>query len=303
MVLVLSILYLLLSLLLAFGLTELVGSQVNRGSFFAVALFFMLIIPGFGLLGILIYSLWLFLSSPFQSKVRFNKNNLGEFHVEKVIRRRSYGEGGAMIMLFQQEASLSGRLNSIVKLNVSQSALSNQVNKMLLSDNNDELRLLAYSLLSQQEKSLFSTIEYFESAYKQDGGSARLALLLAEFYWELLYLDVAQDEIKSFITSKVKFYIEAGLVQDSESADLLLMSGKFLLRQRDWQQAEQQFKLSLKHGAAYYKVAPFLAEIAFNQGNYEEVKKYFKQVGETLLSNPKIASVARYWLGGVDARS
>jgi len=301
-ILLLILAYFVLAIILSCLCTFLLRNQLKKRSFFIASLFFILILPAVGMLGMVIYSIWLRYLHNFKLNTNFHKRVLRKFSKEKIIVGKTYGEGGTLNALHNQENSIKDKLQALIKVNLHESPLANQINNALLSYDNDEVRLLAYSQLNKQENILFEKIDFLENQLKKDNDNVNLFVLLAEVYWELLYLNISQEEIKKFIFNKVKGYIKKALDLDPEENNILLLAGRLYLMQNDLTKASSYFKQANKSGVSKYKLAPYFAEIAFINRDFKQIKQLFSEAGPLILNTPKIAAAAKFWIRSNDAK-
>ena len=144
--------------------------------------------------------------------------------------------------------------------------------KIALNDLSDDVRLLAYSSLDKIEFKINETIEHLQKklAVKPNAITAHQ---IAQNYWELYYLGLADSPLKDHYLVKAQEYLLLACKHESLPKVNLLL-GKVLLAQEDYSQAISSLEEALKGGLLMKQVAPYLAEAAFMMKNYTKVRQY-----------------------------
>jgi len=123
-----------------------------------------------------------------------------------------------------------------------------QLLKRALSSEQDEVRLLAFSAISKMEKDIFERINLLIKELekvKTPEELYRISSSLAELYWELVYLGIAEEELAEFY---LRTALEYGLKASEISKDgkLLFLIGRIYLRLKDYEKAEEFLKEAVK---------------------------------------------------------
>ena len=171
-----------------------------------------------------------------------------------------------------------------------------------LKDRDDDVRLLAYSLLTRKEKVLEDRIG--KSLRRLDLESASGAFVLhrslARDYWELAGLGNAASS-NAFLLERSGAHARAGTALQPGEASLQLLLGRILLKQNDLEAARAALLRATAAGIAVDTVAPFLAEIAFRRRQFSEITTLLKMGGRSALPFP-LNQMAAYWETSQDAR-
>ncbi|MGB7387951.1 MAG: HEAT repeat domain-containing protein, partial [Pseudomonas neustonica] len=168
--------------------------------------------------------------------------------------------------------------------------------KLALRDPEDDVRLLAYSMLDQQETAINQNIERLQLRLADNPLSPKAThAALARWYWELAYLGLAQGGVLEHILAQALLHTQAAM-EGSDNADLDLLAGRILMAQGQTEEAGERLQHAVDLGANPSRVAPFLAEIAFMEQRYSEVSLHLQAIPEALLNKPPLATAARYWL-------
>lgn len=190
------------------------------------------------------------------------------------------------------------KLQAIMTLQETPSAASTQLLRTALRDNVDEIRLLAYAILDRQEKTLMKDIIRLQQRLEVEKDSlTRLQLLrqLGELHWELIYRNLVQGELAGFLLDRATEYVNEATKQQSNSIHLRLLRAKIMIRKGNQAQAKRDLLKAYKLGAAASQTFPYLAEIAFHERNFEEVRQWLGALGETSLS-PHMQRLRQCWV-------
>ena len=133
-------------------------------------------------------------------------------------------------------------------------------------DDDDDVRLLAYSLLMKKQKSLENRLTQGQRALDSSVPVQRLPLHLAmaHHYWDMQQLTPDGTAATLWLDQAAR-QVEAGLAIEPANADLLMLRGRMALRARQPDQADQAFRAAAAAGVAATTLAPCFAEIAFHR--------------------------------------
>jgi polysaccharide biosynthesis protein PelE len=140
--------------------------------------------------------------------------------------------------------------------------------RLALTDPEDEVRLLAYTMLNVREEGLQGDIQTLTDQLAAAAPECRLLFhrALANTYWETVYLGLASGAIESFMLEAALEHVDAAQREAPLDAGLRLLLGRILMRQGKLDQSAMAFSQARQLGIDPSKVAPFLDEIAFMQG-------------------------------------
>lgn len=163
--------------------------------------------------------------------------------------------------------------------------------RVALKDPVDEVRLLAYALLDRQEKAIHrrlkDQLEHLATAPPQR--SAVLHECIAEDYWELGYLGLAQGAVLQHVLHTAHGHAEQSLRTQSANPPLHFLRGRILLRQDRYREAQAAFERALALGYPRSSLLPYLAELAFVERRFDDVRRYLQEVERLgLLSEPQV---------------
>ena len=255
------------------------------------------VIPFIGPLFFIFYAFTLrFFLNPIPT-VFFPHENYPEFMVEKDSRLTRYGEGGVVAQLSNKVIRDHVKLQALIRLNHHTTTAVNQINESMLQNDFDELRLYAYSMLDKQETTWYNKIHSLEEQLKLAGSphvSHLLCKALSYYYWELIYLNLAQDEIREFSIEKARFYLDKALAIQPEDLGILVLNARLKLLMGEVEVAQRLFSRAHELGAPDGKVIPYLAEIAYQKRDFKSVKDWFRKA-DSLAYIPKLSDSAQFW--------
>jgi hypothetical protein len=163
--------------------------------------------------------------------------------------------------------------------------------KIALNDLSDDVRLLAYSSLDKVEFSLNESIESQQKLFSVKP-SAKTAHQIAQYYWELYYLGLADSPLKDHYLVKAREHlIDACELDDLPKVHLLL--GKVFLAEQSYFNAIQSLERALEGGLLIKQVAPYLAEAAFMMKNYKKVREYIKYLPKK--DSDSLGELREFW--------
>ncbi|GHD64124.1 lipopolysaccharide N-acetylglucosaminyl transferase [Jeongeupia chitinilytica] len=204
----------------------------------------------------------------------------------------SYGMGGVRMRLADPATHPEARLSALLTLKSMPTRHASELLRDLLDDPEEDLRLLAYGMLEHEEKRLDSQINAALERYRN--GELSAARTLAFLYWELIYHDLAQGDVRAFALGEVERYLaEAQEIQPREP-DLWMLRGKFALGNRQLAEAREAFETASILGYPHVKLIPYLAELAFARRDFAAMRALFPSLNP-LHVNDTLQPVVRYW--------
>lgn len=207
-----------------------------------------------------------------------------------------FSDGGLQDVV-RHAPSTEKRLNALFATRRMAGRDSIPILKLALRDPTDDVRLLAYSMLDQQESQINQRIEAALSQLATVSEAQRPAVhaTLARWYWELAYLGLAQGSVLEHVLSQAREHVEQSLVS-AGNGESHLLAGRIALQQDLLEQAEAHFQQAELAGIGSQKLVPFRAELAFLQRRYADIPAQLATLPEQLLQRPPFAELARYWL-------
>ncbi len=169
--------------------------------------------------------------------------------------------------------------------------------KVALRDPEDDVRLLAYSMLDQQETRINQRIETLLDSLRDAEKAERQPLHagLARWYWELAYLGLAQGGVLEHVLGQAAHHAQAALTLQP-TADLELLAGRIEMERDQLGSAQQHFMRAQALGMGSEKLVPYLAELAFLRRDYAAVGQQLERLPQSMRKRPPFAEAARYWI-------
>ncbi len=172
-----------------------------------------------------------------------------------------------------------------------------QILKRALSSKNDEVRLLAFSVLAKIERGIFNRIDEILEKLKETKGKREKFILLqrlTELYWELIYLKIADKELENFYLERALFYGKEAL-KIAENDVLHFYLGRLYLRVGDVKRSVSHFKRALELGFPYYKIASYLMEVYFKESKLPEVYRAAEKFDVETCPEHRLISLVKAW--------
>ncbi|UTV30080.1 HEAT repeat domain-containing protein [Photobacterium atrarenae] len=164
--------------------------------------------------------------------------------------------------------------------------------QLALKDLSDDVRLLAYAALEGIESEINDMIASHKKSYAQHH-NAQTSFEIAQQYWELCYLGIAEGILKKHYLEQAEYYLNQS-VQNKQRASSSLLLGRVLLVQQRPEEAVPYLTYAMENGLRTTQVAPYLAEAAYRVKDYRKVRKYLAyfptQQGEVL------SQIKEHWL-------
>ncbi|MFT5675162.1 MAG: hypothetical protein ACI808_001091 [Paraglaciecola sp.] len=167
-----------------------------------------------------------------------------------------------------------------------------QLLQLALKDLSDDVRLLAYASLESIEAEINDSIYALKKQYLYKKTASK-AFGIAQQYWELCYLGLAESALRSHYLKQATLYLlQANHLEENASNNLLL--GRIMLEQSNPQGAITYLTLALNGGLLKTQVFPYLAEATYSMGNYKMAKQYIAQFPAR--KGDKLNQIKAYWL-------
>ena len=174
--------------------------------------------------------------------------------------------------------------------------------KIAMRDSVDDVRLLAYSIKDKHESEINERIKKLTDGLK-DGDlqndspitleQASALRSLAFAYWELVYLELAEGEIRKFCLRSSRDNAQHALRRLLDAPVAVLLA-KTELELGDTEAAGKALDKALSFGINPQVIAPHRAEIAYIEGRYGEVRTSLEVLEDIRFDGLK--EVYDYWL-------
>jgi hypothetical protein len=222
-----------------------------------------------------------------------------EFPPREIRERTKYGQGGLTSRLKDAGVPKETRFKSLLALQGMPSRLANPLLQDMLGDPADEVRLVAYGILDNQEKNINQHIhDELEKLREAESPEMQMIALrrLAELYWELVYGGLVHGDVRDHAMSETSRYLDQAMQIAPEDAGLWFLKGRMLLYKRD-PAAEAALHRAVANGLEESRVLAYLGQIAFERRDYAEVRRVFSSLSEAQYA-ARLRPAVRYWSRG-----
>jgi len=176
--------------------------------------------------------------------------------------------------------------------------------RTVLSDPSEDLRLLAYGMLDTLEKRINSNIDAemgaLRTAQAESGkfGTRTLesAQRLSDLYWELIYQDLVQGDLRKHAIQESLRYCDWVLNEQADNAQLCLRRGRLLHEQKRPDEAAQAYAQARELGLPATRVLPYQAELCFDRKDFAQARALMQELGQWS-ALPRLHPVVDYWSG------
>lgn len=172
--------------------------------------------------------------------------------------------------------------------------------RLALKDAEDEVRLLAYSLLDRKERAIEARIrlsmDRLDATARKPGKAFELNKALAYDLWGLSQLASPRSSTQLALCARARERADLALGLAPNDGGLRLLLARILIAQRQLDEAEQALTRASEEGVDPRQVEPLLAEMAFIDRRYQAVGQHIARTG-TGRSLSRIGVAAEQWKG------
>ena len=219
-----------------------------------------------------------------------------EFPPREIRERTKYGQGGLTSRLKDAGVPKEARFKSLLALQGMPAKIANPLLQDMLGDPADEVRLVAYGILDNQEKLINQHI-HDEIMKLREADSTEMQLIalrrLAELYWELCYGGLVHGDVRDHAMGETERYLNQAMQIAPDDAGLWFLKGRMLLYKRD-PAAEAALHRAVASGLEESRVLAYLGQIAFERRDYGEVRRIFSSLSEAQFA-PRLKQAVKYW--------
>lgn len=260
-------------------------------------------IPVFGFVGVLIGIVILRTYRPKELNRPFESLQLPEFDPHQH-STGGFRQSGLRSFLGNTRAPMASRLGALVALQYVSGRVASPLLRDVLADPSEDIRLLAYGMLDNQEKRINQAIDeelkHWAEATNADndregGAQAQAAARrLSDLYWELIYQELVQGDLRIHALSESSRYCQIVLDHEPDNPALNLRQGRLLHDLGQPEKAEAAYLKALKLGLPSTRVLPYLAELRFDQGNFAGTRTLMAELGDWS-ALPRLRPIIEYW--------
>jgi len=268
----------------------------RRGLFFH-AFFLSLFLPVAGQMLMLVQMLSQVLFFVVPRRFDAQRVQTPEFNAS-LVSNVSYGSAAQIKgKLHDTGAPHDQRVSAMVAMRALPLHLTSTLLRGLLSDPQEEVRLLAYGISNTAESTLTQKIVAATrdmQAARTPAEQATCNSLLAQLHWEMVYQNLVQGELRKHTLERVEHHALAALALDGHNAAMWCVLGRCALLNHDPEHAETCLRQAQAQQYPAQRLLPWLAEAAFMKREYERIGPMLAQLQGRALS-PGLQPAVQYW--------
>ncbi len=195
------------------------------------------------------------------------------------------------------------RIRAVLALREMPPRLALPVMRHLLSDPNEEIRLLAYGIGSEWEHRLTDALQSATRELRQAQAAGappdqlgRTARRVAEMHMEFIYQGLAQGDLRVFALEQALEHCELALRAMPRDTGLRLMVLRLSLATQRLDAARAALEELAAQGAAPTLWRPYAAEIEWMARRYDQVANSLRPLDVSQVA-PRLRPVVRLWKG------
>lgn len=258
-------------------------------------------VPIAGFFGVLAAALVLRLYRKPATHVGFASLQMPEFDQHQR-RQGQFRHAGLRSFLSNTHAPLQSRMRAMVALQYVSGRTASPLLRTVLSDPSEDLRLLAYGMLDTLEKRINSSIDVeiaaLQTAQAQgnqvDDRTLESVQRLSDLYWELIYQDLVQGDVRQHAIQESLRYCDWALQEHAGNAQLHLRRGRLLHEQKHIDAAAQAYAQARVLGLPATRVLPYQAELYFDLKDFAQARALMQELGQWS-ALPRLRPVVDYW--------
>lgn len=256
-------------------------------------------IPVGGFIGMLLGILMLRMERRAVAPEPFESIELPEFDPHQQHQSASFRQTGLRSLLNNTNVPMTSRLGAMVALQNVSGRISSPLLRNVLTDPSEDIRLLAYGMLDNQEKRINKAIDEQLKVFaahedSKDTPYYHAAQLLSDHYWELVYQELALGDLRNYAIGESLRYCDLVLEHNRDNAALTLRKGRLLHALGKPNDAREAYLVSLALGLPAVRVLPYLAEINFESRNFDELDFLIEELSYWS-ALPKLRPLIDYW--------
>lgn len=185
-----------------------------------------------------------------------------------------YSQGGLRQVL-REASNTDKRLTALMATRQMNDRDAIDILREALKDPADDVRLLAYSMLEQKEKTLAHRAGVLQQAlHKEDSRKQTVRQRrLAQTWWEMAYLGLAQGGLRQYYLNSARTLLLELVNAHSRQNDWRLL-GRVELALENVDGADEAFRMALAEGSAAELILPYLGEVAFLRRDFKQVREH-----------------------------
>ncbi len=209
---------------------------------------------------------------------------------------------GGLQDVLRHAGSSNKRLSAVLETRRMSSRDAIPILKLALKDSADDVRLLAYSMLDGKENEINLKIRTLLEELEVAAAELhpQLHAALAQHYWELVYMGLAQGSVLEHMLSSAQRHIGYA-IEGQSTPQAWLLAGRIALEQQRLDAAEQAFAEAERLGMDAAQLASYRAEVAFCRRDFAAIYGWLEQLGPDDRQRSPFAALTHYWKGSKGA--
>ena len=265
----------------------------------SLLLMFLLLftLPVLGIIGVVV-ALTFALCKPLKNdEIEIEEHKIPElpFEARVISANPTYSIGGLKAIL-KHANEPNKRLSAVMAARHMSDSQAIPILKLALKDLEDDIRLLAYSTLDGKETKLNEKISLYQQEIAVTTKQPKLSHLqkqLAELYWELSYLGLAQGALRKYVLEKAEV-LALQSVEHVKTPATFIFLGRISLALDKYEIAHEYLLKATEFGMARRHVLPYKAEVAFCMNKFDDCKRYLKELPEQPKGS-ELRHLQEYW--------
>ena len=213
-------------------------------------------------------------------------------------RQSQFRHAGLGSFLGNAKVSPQARMRAMAALQYVSGRTASPLLRGALSDPSEDLRLLAHGMLDTLEKRINRAIDHelslLQAAAAASSQQLQCAQRLSDLYWELVYHDLVQGDLRQHAIAQSLQYCSTALQHNPGNAALHLRRGRLLHEQARTQEAEQAYAQARALGLPATRVLPYQAQLAFERRDYAQARALMRELHQWG-ALPRLRPVIDYW--------
>ncbi|MBS1143155.1 MAG: putative transrane protein [Proteobacteria bacterium] len=215
-----------------------------------------------------------------------------------------FRQSGLRAFLSNASAPTASRMGALVALQYVSGRVATPLLRDVLADPSEDIRLLAYGMLDNQEKRINQAIDEELGKFGTCQGEAATpaqrptmlaaARRLSDLYWELIYQHLVQGDLRRHALAESLKYCRIVLRHEPYDAALMLRHGRLLHANSQLEDAAEAYYKALALGLPATRVLPYLAELRFDQGAHADARRLMNDLS-IWAALPRLHPVIQYW--------
>ncbi|MEI8620756.1 protein PelE [Pseudoalteromonas sp. B129b] len=257
----------------------------------------LLTLPVLGIIGVVV-ALTFALCKPLKNdEIEIEEHKIPElpFEARAISANPTYSIGGLKAIL-KHANEPNKRLSAVMAARHMSDSQAIPILKLALKDLEDDIRLLAYSTLDGKETKLNEKISLYQQEIVVTTKQPKLSHLqkqLAELYWELSYLGLAQGALRKYVLEKAEALAQQSIEHVKTPATFIFL-GRISLALDKYEIAHEYLLKATEFGMARRHVLPYKAEVAFCMNKFDDCKRYLKELPEQPKGS-ELRHLQEYW--------